>query len=118
MRSKLDLHGSIHHGSINPGSAYQGRDADRLGMSALSRIPRMPLTQIGTNMPLEWLDGGSWRLPSGKALAEFALQAGFLAPLVFKTRQFGRRKERSEAGQVGKTILADSSKQFGKGSAR
>jgi len=24
----------------------------------------------------------SWRLPSGKALAEFALQAGFLAPLI------------------------------------
>jgi len=25
-------------------------------------------------------------LPSGKALAEFALQTGFLAPLLFKTR--------------------------------
>lgn len=27
----------------------------------------------------------SWRLPSGKALAEFALQAGFLAPLIMRT---------------------------------
>jgi hypothetical protein len=30
---------------------------------------------------MEWMDPMSWRLPSGKALAEFALQAGFLAPL-------------------------------------
>jgi hypothetical protein len=40
-------------------------------------------------MPLEWLDAGSWRLPSGKALAEFALQAGFLAPPLFNVEQFG-----------------------------
>ena len=32
---------------------------------------------------MEWMDPMSWRLPSGKALAEFALQAGFLAPLIF-----------------------------------
>jgi hypothetical protein len=31
---------------------------------------------------MEWMDPMSWRLPSGKALAEFALQAGFLAPLI------------------------------------
>ncbi len=31
---------------------------------------------------MEWVGGSSWRLPSGKALAEFALQAGFLAPLM------------------------------------
>jgi hypothetical protein len=35
-------------------------------------------------VPVEWFDRASWRLPSGKALAEFALQAGFLAPLLFK----------------------------------
>ncbi len=35
-------------------------------------------------LPLEWLDARSWRLPSGKALAEFALQSGFLAPLLFR----------------------------------
>jgi hypothetical protein len=33
-------------------------------------------------LPLEWMDPMSWRLPSGKALAEFALQSGFLAPLL------------------------------------
>jgi len=37
-----------------------------------------------SGMPLEWLDARSWRLPSGKALAEFALQTGFLAPLLFR----------------------------------
>ena len=49
-------------------------------------MPRMPLSR----MPMEWLDSGSWRLPSGKALAEFALQAGFLAPLLFRAKSFGR----------------------------
>jgi hypothetical protein len=33
-------------------------------------------------LPVEWMDPMSWRLPSGKALAEFALQSGFLAPLI------------------------------------
>ncbi len=47
------------------------------GGSTPFRIPRVPI---------EWLDASSWRLPSGKALAEFALQTGFLAPLLFKTR--------------------------------
>ncbi len=37
-------------------------------------------------VPIEWLDASSWRLPSGKALAEFALQTGFLAPLLFRQR--------------------------------
>ena len=36
------------------------------------------------HLPMEWMDPMSWRLPSGKALAEFALQAGFLAPLMMR----------------------------------
>jgi hypothetical protein len=36
------------------------------------------------HLPLEWMDSGTWRLPSGKAVAEFALQAGFLAPPLFQ----------------------------------
>lgn len=36
-------------------------------------------------VPVEWMGMGSWRLPSGQALAEFALQAGFLAPLMLGT---------------------------------
>ena len=42
-----------------------------------------------SGMRLEWMDAGNWRLPSGKALAEFALQAGFLAPLLFNRGSFG-----------------------------
>lgn len=60
-------------------SELPSRPADRkLGGHGGStfRIPQVPI---------EWLDAGSWRLPSGKALAEFALQSGFLAPLLFKT---------------------------------
>ncbi len=44
------------------------------------------------NLPMEWMDPMSWRLPSGKALAEFALQAGFLAPLMLGTPRMKKRK--------------------------
>jgi hypothetical protein len=36
------------------------------------------------HLPMEWMDPMSWRLPSGKALAEFALQAGFLVPRIMR----------------------------------
>ncbi len=48
--------------------------------SAVRRSP--PVTQI----PIGWMGGDVWRLPSGKALSEFALQAGFLAPLLLKVQ--------------------------------
>ena len=52
-------------------------------------------------MPLEWMDGGAWRLPSGKALAEFALQAGFLAPLLLNSDRFvGRESSQANSGAV------------------
>jgi hypothetical protein len=51
------------------------------------------------NIPMEWMDPMSWRLPSGKALAEFALQAGFLAPLMLG---MPRMKKRHPAAQTGK----------------
>jgi hypothetical protein len=35
-------------------------------------------------LPVEWMGPATWRLPSGKALAEFALQAGFLAPPILR----------------------------------
>jgi hypothetical protein len=50
-------------------------------------------------VPVEWLGGGPWRLPSGKALAEFALQAGFLAPLAFRSGWFGRGPAATENGE-------------------
>ena len=43
-----------------------------------SRFRSGPIAPI----PMEWMGPPAWRLPSGKALAEFALQAGFLAPLL------------------------------------
>jgi hypothetical protein len=45
-----------------------------------------------SQIPMEWMDPMSWRLPSGKKLAEFALQAGFLAPLMLGTPSFRKRK--------------------------
>jgi hypothetical protein len=42
---------------------------------------------------MEWMDPISWRLPSGKALAEFALQAGFLAPLMLSGPTWKRAKK-------------------------
>jgi hypothetical protein len=47
-------------------------------------------------IPMEWMDPMSWRLPSGKALAEFALQAGFLAPLMLGTPALKKRKRVAE----------------------
>jgi len=44
-------------------------------------------------IPMEWMDPMSWRLPSGKALAEFWLQAGFLAPLMLGTPVVKRPKK-------------------------
>ena len=66
----------------NPSISTNRSAGTKLGM------PRMPLP----HMPMEWLDSGSWRLPSGKALAEFALQAGFLAPLLFRAQRLGRNQ--------------------------
>src|SRR5579864_7343097 len=57
------LDGAQHMKPTSPG---------RRGRSPM-RIPQIPM---------EWMDPMSWRLPSGKALAEFWLQAGFLAPLM------------------------------------
>ncbi len=47
-------------------------------------------------IPIEWMGPPAWRLPSGKALAEFALQAGFLAPLLLRDAPLWRQK-RTEA---------------------
>jgi len=89
MRSKLNL--------------YDGRAADKLSMS---------------RMPMEWLDAGSWRLPSGQALAEFALRAGFVAPLLFKS---ARRSNEASRGFESASLHASAlpaRKQFGKGTGR
>jgi len=71
---KLDNSGS--------GKAGPGLSGGRRG-----RVP-VRISEI----PMEWMDPMSWRLPSGKALAEFALQAGFLAPLMMGTPRLKKKK--------------------------
>jgi hypothetical protein len=75
-------------------------------------VPRMPMPK----MPIEWLGSGSWRLPSGKALAEFALQAGFLAPLLFRAKSLGRNPANSARALDGASDARG--KQFGKGESQ
>ena len=55
-------------------------------------------------IPMEWMDPMSWRLPSGQALAEFALQAGFLAPLMLSGRAKKTLKPVETKPVVEKTI--------------
>jgi len=77
-----------------------------------------------SQMPVEWLDSGSWRLPSGKALAEFALQAGFLAPLLFRTERGKTGSSTAvtaaaltKPSEIGASVAQARSK-FGKGDGR
>jgi hypothetical protein len=65
------------------GNAGSGKTGSGRSGRASVRIPQIPM---------EWMDPMSWRLPSGKALAEFALQAGFLAPLMIGTPRLKKRK--------------------------
>jgi len=62
---------------------------------------------------MEWMDPMSWRLPSGKALAEFALQAGFLAPLMLGTPAFKKRKKPMAPPVAGTGVKAGIEKQVG-----
>jgi hypothetical protein len=76
------------------------------------------VTKLGMpQMPVEWLDAGSWRLPSGKALAEFALQAGFLAPLLFRADRFGKSSS-SGSSKISGSLAQVRGKQFDKGDGR
>jgi hypothetical protein len=88
---------------LNMDSSTDRRIADKLAMSGMP-LSGMPMSSVPTSgIQMEWLDAGNWRLPSGKALAEFALQAGFLAPPLFNVEQFGfapgSNARSSEAGR-------------------
>jgi len=65
--------GNLAGGSLG-GSAPQNAGGLRAKSSGRAPLP--------ANLPIAWMDPMSWRLPSGQALAEFALQSGFLAPLM------------------------------------
>jgi len=62
-------------------------------------------------LPMEWMDPMSWRLPSGKALAEFALQSGFLAPQMLSGSGLIGKKKATPAETAGPVV----SKQTGEG---
>lgn len=66
-------------------------------------------------IPMEWMDPMSWRLPSGKALAEFALQAGFLAPLMLSNRSIKKRKKPAEAPVEAVRVKTQVEKHAGEG---
>jgi len=66
---------------VEKGAGERGPGIDRRLRSA--RISRIPM---------EWMDPMSWRLPSGRDLAEFALQSGFLAPMMLERPKLKRKK--------------------------
>jgi hypothetical protein len=112
MRSNQNPSGSGTRSVGARGVGEQGVEQPNLGQRSLVAKLSMP------QMPVEWLDAGSWRLPSGKALAEFALQAGFLAPLLFRTDGVGKSAlNRSITSTTGNESPARG-KQFGKGDGR
>jgi len=92
------------------------QNVNQRGKSAGRRSPPVRIPQI----PMEWMDPMSWRLPSGKALAEFALQAGFLAPLMLSSplsaTAFKKPKKAQEpAVAAGSGVDAGIEKQAGEG---
>lgn len=70
-------------------------DKSGSGKTGSGRYGRTPVRI--PQIPMEWMDPMSWRLPSGKALAEFALQAGFLAPLMIGTPRLKKKKTTARA---------------------
>lgn len=111
-----------------PGSITRSVGDRRIGVPGVGEPTvdqsRMVAKLSMPQMPVEWLDAGSWRLPSGKALAEFALQAGFLAPLLFRADGFGKNalNVRKNALNDGSAMTGNAAqtrgKQLGKGDGR
>ena len=66
-------------------------------------------------IPMEWMDPLSWRLPSGKALSEFALQAGFLAPLMLSSTGIKKRRKTAETPVDVVRVKAQLEKHAGEG---
>ena len=60
-------------------------------------------------LPMEWMDPMSWRLPSGKALAEFWLQTGFLAPVMLGGPAIKHKK--AKAVEVAPAVVEKSGKE-------
>jgi hypothetical protein len=102
MRSNRNASGPVTRGD---------RSAGERSLADQSMVAKLTLPALPPALPMEWLDSGNWRLPSGKALAEFALQAGFLAPLLLRSDRALKSGPKCELGQV-------RAKQYGKGDGR
>jgi hypothetical protein len=81
----------------NPSGNNAGNSAGKVRAKVSGRAA------LPARLPIEWLDPMSWRLPSGQALADFALQSGFLAPLMLGSDMGGigalqPKKKSSKAG--------------------
>ena len=57
-------------------------------------------------------------MPSGKALAEFALQAGFLAPLLLRADRFGKAGSKKSSEVSTSAITASPATETNAGQAR
>lgn len=99
---------------MKPKNAVQSRSTGKPGAAAgpgtRPRLPqrssRLPKGLSRMDLPMEWMDPMSWRLPSGKALAEFALQAGFLAPSMLEGPRAKRDVRDRPAGGSARKIGA------------
>ena len=111
MRSNQNPPGSITRSVGDRRISVPGVGQPSVGQNRMVAKLSMP------QMPVEWLDAGSWRLPSGKALAEFALQAGFLAPLLFRADGF-RKNALNDASAMTGNAAQTRGKQLGKGDGR
>src|SRR3974377_2257862 len=83
------------------------KDAAR-GAGGGRKLPPVRVSDIR----MEWMDPLSWRLPSGKALAEFALQAGFLAPLMLSGPRFKKKNGSPAVKASGTGLTRTAEKQF------
>ena len=74
----------LHQTELNKTGSNKNANRKKGGLVGGSLpMGRLPMGSLAMgSLPMEWMDPMSWRLPSGKALAEFALQAGCLAPLI------------------------------------
>ena len=69
-----------------------------------------PSGKMFAPMPPEWLDASSWKLPSGQALAAFALHAGYLGSAVLgqvsrDVPRLGHRSRSVTAGIAGRASV-------------
>ena len=78
------------------------KDGGAAGNSVRRTLSDDQLRGLQRDIRMEWMDPMSWRLPSGKALAEFALQSGFLAPLMLVGPRYKKPKKAAEVGRGAK----------------